>query len=976
MSLVRPRLMAAIGRQSTSPTLVVAPAGWGKTTLLAQYAAAFDGPVGWLRIEAADVQPERLTERLQSFVPNAPTNPTDSSHPGGPPPSLLVIDDLHLIEESAAERMLLHHLLDRTSPVRKVVIGSRRMPHLNLSRHELSEIDIVDAEQLRFRAWEVERLLREIYREPLPADDVAALSRRVGGWAAGLKLYYLSTHGHPLSERRRAVAALDGRSALSRAYLTRTVLAELPETLRRFLARTCVFDVLTGSRCDQLLGSTDSQLLLEQLEQRQAFTVTHDGGRTFRYHQVLRAHLVAGLVEELGESGARAWHARAAEILTEEGEVLEAARCSARAEDWTAVHQLLATAGARVADYGLDPWSDLLPSWFIAEDPWLVLAEGRHRINHGQLEAGIAALRRAEGMFGAEPERARCRTLRTMATAWLPDATPWRGHWSGWLRAATRRHPAVVAGEAELLPTPVAGLVGSFAHFLAGNVGEGRRLLHQVPQDDAGFVGLAGRLLLAACAAGAGEPYGPVGLADITVDAERAHQPWLGRLARAMAALDGTEASLKEAVAVTEECDRLGDRWGALFATALARLMQSLVGATDLDEATQLLARARALDSGVVAAWAQSLVALAAVQARLPDAEIEVRRAEGTARAAGVPGARVLALAAAACAGSADQLTAVYAAAAQAGLPETVVAAWTAGCAPADERASTSPADQTLLSICCFGGFRISLGGQDLDWSSIRPRARAVARILAMNAGRAIHRDKLVEALWPGVPPGAATRSLHVALSSLRRFFELNLPAATSERLLCRDGDAYLLAVPPDGYSDVAVFRAALKIARRTQHRQGAAHLDALRAVVDTYGGDLLPEDGPAEWVVSERETLRQQAADAAAALAQSELDGVPELLQPTGTAVESARRCVEIDPCHDAGWRLLIEAHRRAGNVAAAERARREYAQVLVSLGLDPVTGREPDRDTEIRYGQRIPPQRSPQSAPTAARTSTGRRS
>lgn len=1022
-SLVRPRLMAALEARRRAPTLVVAPAGWGKTTLMVQYASAFDGPIGWLRIEPADANPDRIAERIRAVLPGAPAGvvPVASAVP---PTALLVIDDLHLIEGTPAESLLLERLLELARDEHKVVIGSRRMPNLNLTRHELSEVDILDAEQLRFRAWEVERLLREVYREPLPADDVAALSRRIGGWAAGLQLYHLSTHGRPITERRRAVAALGGRSALSRGYLTRTVLAELPEALRRFLARTCVFDVLTAARCDQLLDSADSQPLLEELNRRQAFTVTHNGGRTFLYHEVLRAHLVAGLVEELGDVGARAWHARAAEILAEEGAVLEAARCYARAEDWTAVHQLLDEAGASVAAEGLDPWCDLLPSWFIAEDPWLVLAEGRHRLNHGQLEAGVAALHRAESMFTAEPARARCRALRAMATAWLPEAAPWRGHWSGWLRAATRRHPAVVAGEADALPSPVAPLVRTLSHLLAGDIAEAGRMLAAVSDDEAGVSGLAARLFVTARAVAAGEPWGASALATIAADADREQLPWLGRMARALVALDGTEPGIKEASAVAEECGRLGDRWGEFLASALAHLVRSVTGRIDPEEAAQLLARARALDSGVLAAWAQSLLALAVAEARLPDAELEVRRAESTARSAGVPGAWVLALAAGVhiWPRRTEQLAEAYAAAAQAGLPQAVVAAWTlrrgATGAPRWGFDGQPPeggvGPDAPISVWCFGGFRLCVDGRALDWTSIRPRARSVARMLAMNAGRAVHRDTLVEALWPDMPPATATRNLHVALSSLRRFLEANLPADRSDPLLCRDGDAYLLALPPDGYCDVAVFRDALEEARRVRPGRETDHLGALRAAVTSYGGDLLPEDGPAEWVVAERETLRRQAADAAALLAQAELDGTGIGTGPSAGAVAGggstaaraaglARRCVEIDPCHDLGWRLLIAAHRRAGNAAAAERARREYAQVLVSLGLDPAVGavepfgsgigtlaylpvpdpiahlpvpgavEKPPGAAAVMSGRRIPLPRAPQSASTQARTSSG---
>ncbi|WP_213450300.1 winged helix-turn-helix domain-containing protein [Rhizomonospora bruguierae] len=954
-TLVRPRLMAALDAAAAAPlTLVVAPAGYGKTTLLAQHAHLVRGGVGWLTVAVTDTTAAGLTDRLRAALPS-------------PLPGYLIIDDLHLAAEAAAGTAL-DRLLAEAPPGLRLVVGSRRLPTLNLSRHELGGTVIIDADQLRFRTWEVERLLREVYGEPLPGDDVAALSRRVGGWAAGLKLFHLSTHGRPLAERRRAVAALDGRSALSRAYLARTVLADLPEPLRRFLVRTCVFDVVTADRCDELLGALpgppDSQRRLEHLERRQAFTVSHDGGRTFAYHEVLRAHLLAELVEELGEDAARSWHARAARIVAARGATVEAARAYARAEDWPAVRRLLDRLGAGAADQGLDPWSDLLPAWFVAEDPWLVLAEARHRANHGQLPAAIAALRRAEAMFGTEPARARCRTTRAAVTAWQPGAPPSRTHWSGWLRAATRRYPAVVAAEAESLRDPAAPVVIAAAHLLAGDGDAAARTLQHAPLDDHTLPGLATRLILALLAVGRRDPAGGPALAAVAADAERAHLPWLERIAHAATALDGTEAGAKEARAVAEECTRLGDDWGGCLATALLLFGAAAGGRLDPADATDLLARARAVDSGVLVAWGQSLLALAAARAGLPDAELEVRRGESTARAAGVPGARVLALAAGAAAagGRAEQLAAAYAAAAQAGLPADLVSAWTGG--PGEPGAALpGAATDARLSLWCFGGFRLCVDGQPVDFSPVRPRVRTLVRILAMHAGRPVHRDTLIGALWPDTPTAQATRGLHVALSSLRTL----LDEAVSEgggRLVRRDGDAYQLALPPDGFADVVAFRAALAAAHSAT---GHARLRALRTAVQAYGGALLPEDGPAEWVLAEREARQRQAADAAAALAEAELDGglatgglatagpVAGDMTAAGTgsglgggltrdrepdcarAAAAAQRCVDIDPCHDAGWRLLIIAHRRAGHAAAAARARRDYAAVLASLGVDP---------------------------------------
>jgi DNA-binding SARP family transcriptional activator len=305
---------------------------------------------------------------------------------------------------------------------------------------------------------------------------------------------------------------------------------------------------------------------------------------------------------------------------------------------------------------------------------------------------------------------------------------------------------------------------------------------------------------------------------------------------------------------------------------------------------------------------------------------------------------------------AATSAAATHAAAVHAGLPRSVVTAW----AGDGRSGSALPASGTdaPVSLWCFGSFRLCVDGHPLDWSTIRPRARSLVRILAMHAGRPVHRDTLVAALWPDATASAATRSLHVALSSLRCFLDANVPAEGS-RLLRRDGDAYLLALPADGYADVAAFRAALQATRGARTRSPDEHLEALRTAVAVYGGELLPEDGAAEWVVSERDALRRQAADAAATLAAAELTGRPA----PDRAVAAAQRSVDIDPCHDIGWRLLITAHGRAGNLAAAERARREYADVLVSLGLDPAAAAMVDADaaqfgsgSPIRSGQRIP--------------------
>lgn len=928
IGLVRRRLLDELRvLRSSRLALVVAPAGSGKTTLLAQHAAEWPGPVGWWQADPADTSAENVIDGVWRALPDLP-GPRGRLDPdallaamrvGVAQDTLLVIDDAHCLSTTAAEAAL-EAIITRAPVSLHVLAAARRMPTLNLSRHELSGVRVIDAEQLRFRSWEAEYLLRDIYREPLPPDDAAALARRIGGWAAGFHMFHLSTKGRPLAERRRAVAALDGRSALTRAYLARTVLAELPSHLRSFLIHTCVFDALTPQRCEELLGGPGiSRQYLADLERRQAFTTTLDGGRTYRYHEVLRAYLSVILAEEEGDARANGWYKRASALLETEGSFLEAARASARAEDWPATRRLLAQVGSVVGDGG-ESWWDILPAWLIAEDPWLILAEGRRLLHQGRLREAIELLRSAEEHFSDERGRARCRAVRRVAMTWLPVMAAPTGDVAGTLREATRRHPALAAGKAEAPP-----LVKVVGLLLAGNVLEARDAAAAAPQDDGTVTGLVLRMVRACMDLAAAGPEARQELSRTIAAADEIGFPWLVRMGRAAGALDGLPQGMTEARAVVGECDRVGDQWGAvlaLAATCLARSVRDLGGAGGLDDAADLVRRCRQLDAGVLDAWAQALMALASAAAGLPETELEAQRAEGIARAAGVPGARAAAQAAATRATSTHFDSAAMAT--ETGLPLTALGRWAGHTEAVRVEAPTTPP----VEIWCFGGFRMRIDGRPMVWSPVRPRTRTAMRLLAMYAGRLVHKETIIQALWPDVPAVAATHNMHVTLSSLRTFLEPGTPRGRSS-LIVRDGDAYELALPAEGFHDVAAFCAALDAARRARIAgDRTAVVELLRAAVAAYGGDLLPEDGPAEWVVWERETLIRRAADAAV-----ELANVERVLGDVAGAVVAAQRCVQIDRYCDPGWRLLVSGYMQLGNLAAARRASRDYEEILSSL-------------------------------------------
>ena len=326
---------------------------------------------------------------------------------------MLILDDLHEIAGSAAERALEQFVELRPHSLR-VLIGSRRQPEMNIPRLRVSGLlQEISSDDLRFRSWEVEELFISVFREPLSPESSAALTRRTGGWAAGLQLFHLATAGRSAVDRQRAVEDLGGRSKLVRSYLARNVLAELPEDRRQFLLRTCTLGSLTGALCDSLLETTGSRKILDELEQQQLFTSSEDDGETFRYHEVLRTHLEWALVEEYGAAGARAWYSRSAALLESIGDQRAAVRAYARAEDWGAVARMIQTRGSGPDDSvaGTDL---LLPASVVEHDPWLSLAEARRRVREGALTAASDAFRQAESLLDEPEFRESCRRERAV----------------------------------------------------------------------------------------------------------------------------------------------------------------------------------------------------------------------------------------------------------------------------------------------------------------------------------------------------------------------------------------------------------------------------------------------------------------------------------------------------------------------------------------------------------------------------------
>jgi DNA-binding SARP family transcriptional activator len=942
-SLARERVDALLARiWQHRVGLVVAPAGSGKSTLLAGFASAAKVPVAWYRAESWDAKTSTLLSHLESAfsaVLGRIPDRWDSIEAAaraletwGGRRALLVIDDLHTLEDSPAE-LALERLIDYAPPNITFLIGSRALPGFNVSRLRVSGALLeIGSEDLRFRSWEVERLFRDFYREPLPPEELAELARRTEGWAAGLQLFHLATRGKSSQERRRILTALGGQSRLTREYLTRNVLDQLPAELRWFLVRTCVLPRLTGPICDSFVERTGSQQVLEELERRQIFTYATDDRGGYRYHEVLRSHLEQVLVEELGEIRSRAAYRRAGLLLESSGAFPDAVQAYSRGEDWEAVDRLLHRQGGEVLD-GPDTWIDALPPALLRQDPWLMLGSARRHRAEGRWREAIEAYHRAERVFGSSEAGLLCATERKALAGWLEPAPMPGNDWAGVLRKAVAHDPLAVKLLAGQLPEATGKLAAGLVCLLAGQLDEARRQLNAAAdsRDAPAALSNAARLSAGVAALLSGDLQGVFDVEESAEGAETLGMGWVARLARAARVLAGRPGSAVEAEALRVASDRDGDRWGSALIGLMigwAAVYAGDVALTPLEAATDTFHQ---LGAGVLEAWSRALLALALARSGVPEAREAALQAENLARYSGTPGARYfpyLALAEIEPERAAEYGELALAVQEESGLAPLS----TAAPVPAPENVIRMGAVRSgaSLSIRCFGGFIIAIKGRPVDLTSVKPRARAVLRLLAVHAGNPVHREVLCAAFWPDADPETAARNLHVAVSSLRSWLEPGVSRGGSS-ILVRQGDAYRLALQSDAEVDLVQFSKALASARVARLRgETDAAIAHFEQALELYAGELLPEDGPAEWAIEPRERFHAGALEAA--------QGLAELLLKRGDWAAAANACstgLWIDRLHDPLWKLLIEARERAGDRVAASRARRDYGRVLDELGL-----------------------------------------
>jgi LuxR family maltose regulon positive regulatory protein len=529
----RPRLIERLDAGlSRRLTLLSAPAGFGKTTLLsewihAQGRATLPLKAAWVSLDEGDNDPARflayLIAALQTLEPHLGDGVLEAFQAPQPPslealltslinevvarpkgdaesrPHVLALDDYHTIKAQPIHQAVAF-LLDHLPPQVHLVIASRSDPPLSLARlrgrGQLTELRVDD---LRFTADEAAAFLNEAMGLALSTKEVAALEARTEGWITGLQLAALSLQGRTAEHTARFIDAFTGSNRYVLDYLVEEVLSREPEEIQAFLLQTSILNRLCGSLCDAVLDvrewtlegglaqpfvantfqcpastrniQASSQQVLERLEAANLFVVPLDNERCwYRYHR-----LFADLLRSrLGHEQSLPLHRRACDWYEQNGFVAEAISHALAAGDMNRAAGLIQANGLRMLMNGelttLLSWLAALPGESICARPWLCIYHAWAFLLTGQLEA-------------VEP-----RLQHALATSGMQSLTPeMRGH-----AAAIRAYVAATTGDIphaierahqalELLPeeegtvrSVVAFTLGG-VYLLAGNVAGARQ---------------------------------------------------------------------------------------------------------------------------------------------------------------------------------------------------------------------------------------------------------------------------------------------------------------------------------------------------------------------------------------------------------------------------------------------------------------------------------------------------------------------
>jgi LuxR family maltose regulon positive regulatory protein len=430
-AVLRPRLVTRLlTGVRTRLTLIAAPAGFGKSTLLAQALATADSEnqqIAWVALDAGDNDPARFWSYLYTALERASPGLGAASlavlraAPATIEPALaellnalaehaadivLMLDDYHVITNPAIHEGI-SFLLDHAPPHFHLLIASRIDPPLPLARWRArGELVEIRAANLRFTIDEALQFFAETMGLHLDAEAGAALEARTEGWAAGLQLAALSLQGQ--ADVRSFIASFSGTHRHVVDYLVEEVLGRQPDQIRTFLLQTAILERMSAALCNAIISRDESAdapdlsaaTILAELDRQNLFLIPLDEERHwYRYHHLFAdllrhrlRHEQPGLVPTL--------HHRAALWFEQHGAVADAVGHALKANDTALFVRLLTTHAARFAANGetqtLQDWLDALPREQLLGNPQLALVQARVLLLNRQMAASEPYLQASE----------------------------------------------------------------------------------------------------------------------------------------------------------------------------------------------------------------------------------------------------------------------------------------------------------------------------------------------------------------------------------------------------------------------------------------------------------------------------------------------------------------------------------------------------------------------------------------------------
>ncbi|GAA2863692.1 LuxR C-terminal-related transcriptional regulator [Pseudonocardia halophobica] len=627
----RPRLVSRLRPTEHRLTVVDAPAGWGKTSLLVDWmdTCAESVRVAWLALDPGDNDPvlfwsyvitalrdrvPEVSEQAMAALRAGPRALRDAALPsllnellGADTAVVLVLDDYHTITDRMVHETVAL-LIERLPRTAHVLVSTRGDPPLPLARlRAAGDLSELRADDLAFTDAEVATLLKDVHGLTLGSSDVHRLARRTEGWPAGLSLAAISLASLPRDAAGAFIDELIGSDRYILDYLCSEVLTRLPDALRDFVLRTSVLRRLCPPLCEELTGRADAAAMLDQAERAGIFVARLGGtGPWYRYHRLFRELLEheLSLVEpaalpELHRKAA-VWFAGAGSV-SEAIEHLAFAQEPGRAADLVAENWNVEFNAGRLAT--VEAWLDVLPPAAVRLDPRLCAARAWLLLDRGQLDevdpwlaAGEAAAAIAEDGAPRLDTRRDLAVLRAVHRFKIGDV--------GAAASTARRVQELDSGGPSFASTVAHLLLGLTAYwqgrFTAARrpLGEAVRLARHTTNPLAETYAL-GYLALAAVEAGQLAEAArilPVGEARVVDPAVGEHfVACLPHLARAT--LLGATGQPQAAATSAARAVQLARRGAGRLEIALALAVQARLAGPD-SEATALLDDAAALLRG------------------------------------------------------------------------------------------------------------------------------------------------------------------------------------------------------------------------------------------------------------------------------------------------------------------------------------------------------------------------------------------